>query len=142
MCEFVSFIEYKDDVWFLTNDCLRTKEGKALRKYLGDQFTNDIQGHGAIRCYYGIPEGKGVDKEITRFDTPDVFPPKIIEAIKHGAFSMIAPPPMGILRNSLYADYDAKRQLLYADYDAKRQLLYVATWKLIADRENRIEVWQ
>jgi hypothetical protein len=153
MCEFVSFIEYKDDVWFLTNDCLRTKEGKALRKYLGDQFTNDIRGHGAIRRYYGIPKDKGVNEEITRFDTPNTFPPKIVEAIKDGAFSMISPLPMGILRQPLYADYYAKRQLLDADRYAKRQLLDadyyaklkpldVATWKLIADRENRIEVWQ
>ena len=43
MCDFVSWIEYKDDVYFLTNDCLKTKEGKELKKYLTVSVTHTDQ---------------------------------------------------------------------------------------------------
>ena len=46
MCSFISWIEYQDEVYFLDDDKLATKEGKALLKRIG---TRDIKGQGAIR---------------------------------------------------------------------------------------------
>jgi hypothetical protein len=123
MCEFVSWIEYKDDVWFLTNDCLRTKEGKALKRYLGNQFVDDIKGHGAIRRYYGIPENKGVSRECTNFSNPNNFPEKVREAIKNGSFSKICGPnlPVAILTQPAWAEYQKVEQAALAEYQKVEQ---------------------
>ena len=164
MCEFVSFIELKDNIYFLTNDCLRTKEGKALKEYLGSAYADDIKGHGAIRRYFGLPDNKGTNLEIYDFANPNKFPAAIVEAIKSGAMSKIAPPPKGILTAPLYADYkakqapldadykakqapldadyEAKKAPLYADYQAKQDALDTATWKLITNPRNRVKEWE
>ena len=164
MCEFVSFIELKDNIYFLTNDCLRTKEGKALKEYLGSAYADDIKGHGAIRRYFGLPDNKGTNLEISDFANPNKFPAAIVEAIKSGAMSKIAPPPKGILTAPLYADYkakqdalyadykakqapldadyEAKKAPLYADYQAKQDALDTATWKLITNPRNRVKEWE
>ena len=62
MCEFISWIEYKGEILFLTDDELETKEGKDLKKYLGSSYYTDIVGHGAIVAYYvGIAKGRWWD---------------------------------------------------------------------------------
>jgi hypothetical protein len=117
MCDFVSWIEYKDEIFFLTNDCLHTKEGKALKRYLGNQFREDIKGHGAIRRYFGIPKDKGMNMECTNFSSPKAFPNKIIEAIKDGSLSKICDiPPISILTQPARAEYEKIKQSAWAEY--------------------------
>ena len=96
MCEFISWIEYENKNYFLTDKDLESKEGKSLIKFLGNNFQEDIKGHGAIRTYFngGNQElGKklqwGEDKENTDLSSPDNFPPEIVLAIKEGRMSRI-----------------------------------------------------
>lgn len=85
MCEFVSWIEYQDKPWFLTNADLRTKEGRELRKHLESWFQQNVCGHGAIRHYWGIPQEKGENMEYPY----DHMPAVIIDAMESGAMSLI-----------------------------------------------------
>ena len=96
MCEFISWIEYENKNYFLTDKDLESKEGKSLIKFLGNNFKEDIKGHGAIRTYFngGNQElGKklqwGKEKENTDLSSPDNFPPEIVLAIKEGRMSRI-----------------------------------------------------
>ena len=96
MCEFISWIESENKNYFLTDKDLESKEGKSLIKFLGNNFQEDIKGHGAIRTYFngGNQElGKklqwGKEKENTNLSTPDNFPPEIVLAIKEGRMSRI-----------------------------------------------------
>jgi hypothetical protein len=124
MCHFVSWIEKDKDIYFLTANDLNTPEGRKLKKYLGDQYWEDIMGHGAIRQYYGLSEG--INKECTDFSNPKHLPDEIVKAIKCGAFRGIAIPdePGQFLLSKPLADYEAKRDALDADYEAKRDPLY------------------
>ena len=54
MCEFISWINYNDKIYFLTDDEINTPKGQELKKYLGNKYWEDIKGHGAIRYYYDI----------------------------------------------------------------------------------------
>ena len=45
MCEFVSWVEHEDKLYYLTANLLNTKEGRALKKHLGAQYHEDITGH-------------------------------------------------------------------------------------------------
>ena len=49
MCEFVSWIEYDGEEYFLTNADLETKAGRQLLK---SDVRDDLCGHGAIMAYY------------------------------------------------------------------------------------------
>src|SRR3990167_428078 len=89
MCDFISWVEYKDHNYFLTDTDLRTKEGKSLVKYLGDKFTEDIKGHGAIRTYYKELLKYGKDKECTDLSSPDNLPKEIVDAVKKGLMTRI-----------------------------------------------------
>ena len=96
MCEFISWIEYENKNYFLTDKDLESKEGKSLIKFLGNSFREDIKGHGAIRTYFngGNQElGKklqwGKEKENTDLSSPNNFPPEIVLAIKEGRMSRI-----------------------------------------------------
>jgi hypothetical protein len=42
MCEFVSWIEFEGEIFYLNNQKLKTKKGKELIKYLVDRFKYDI----------------------------------------------------------------------------------------------------
>jgi len=86
MCLFAGWVEYKDKVFFLTNEKLATKEGKALKKYLdypSKQYFEDIPGHGAIRKYHYELGNLGKDRENTDFSTPENFPTSLANAIKN-----------------------------------------------------------
>jgi len=89
MCEFVSWIEFEGNEYFLQNSDLETKEGRKLIKYLGDQIKEDLPGHGAIRYYYPELKDRGINKECTDFSTPKNFPYKIVKLIKAGKMSRI-----------------------------------------------------
>ena len=122
MCEFVSWVEHGDKLYYLTANLLNTKEGRALKKHLGSQYDNDIKGHGALEHYFGI---KGKHHECTDFSSPKNFPDEIIKAMKAGAFRGIGIPDASqVLTKKAYADYESKRDALDADYLSKHAPLY------------------
>jgi len=92
VCDFISWIEYKDEILFLTKNELETSRGKALRKYLGLHFENDVKGHGAIEWYYKLKDNVGKHKECTDFSNPKNFPAVIVKALKRGDFCGIGIP--------------------------------------------------
>jgi len=118
MCEFVSWVEHEDKLYYLTANLLNTKEGRDLKKFLGTAYAEDIKGHGAIEHYFGI---KGKHCECTDFSSPNNFPAEIVKAMKSGAFRGIGiPDESQVLTKKAYADYLSKRDALYADYQSKR----------------------
>lgn len=128
MSEFASWIEKDDRVYFLVaNQIFNTTRGKALQKYC--LSSDDYNGHGAIRYYYGFYGGD--NRECTDFSTPNNFPPEIVDAIKKGKFKGVASFPEVLLLLPLDDDYWAKCKLLYDEQ-----------WDLLAIPENRNPVWR
>ena len=116
MCEFISWIERRDRIYFLTGDQLfRSKKGDEFRRTISP---DDYCGHGTIRDWYGIDSGDGIDKECSDFSSPANFPHQIVEAIKSNKLRGF-PMPQGLLRKPLDYDYKAKWKLLDDDYWAK-----------------------
>jgi len=119
MYELVSWIEYMDNILFLTSKELTTKEGRELKKYLGEQFENDIKGHGAIRKYYGLKSNKGNDRECNDFSSTKKFPPEIVKAIKEGLFEGIG-IAVNILTPKALAEYKKVEGQALAEYKKVR----------------------
>ncbi len=168
MCEFISWVEKRGKVYFLTGDQLfKTRKGRELLKTISP---DDYCGHGTIRAYYGIDAGDGVDKECVDFSSPDNFPDKIVEAIKQGEMRGIR-GNAGLLSKSARVEYnkiceparaeynkicqaawaeydkicrpardehDKICQAAWAEYDKIRQ---AAFWDLFAIPENRNPNW-
>jgi hypothetical protein len=148
MCEFVSWVEHEDKLYYLTANLLNTKEGRDLKKFLGTAYAEDITGHGAIERYFGI---KGNHHECDDFSSPKNFPKEIVEAMKAGAFRGIGIPDASqVLTQKAYADYASKRAPLYADYRSKRDALYAdyrskcddLFWDIFIDKKNRARAWK
>ena len=170
MCEFVSWVEHEDKLYYLTANLLNTKEGRALKKHLGSAYSEDITGHGAIEHYFGI---KGKHCECTDFSSPNNFPAEIVKAMKSGAFRGIGIPDESQVltkkactdywskRAALYADYRSKRDALDADYRSKCNALYDDYWSkcdalyddyrskrddlfwdIFMDKKNRAKAWK
>ena len=126
MCEFVSWVEHEDKLYYLTANLLNTKEGRDLKKFLGTAYAEDIKGHGAIEHYFGI---NGKHHECTDFSSPNNFPAEIVKAMQAGAFRGIGIPDVSrVLTKKAYADYESKRAPLYADYWSKRDSLDADYW--------------
>jgi hypothetical protein len=124
MCDFISWIEKDGKIYYLDKHCLLTKEGKELRKYLGDHFENDIKGHGAIDRYWGL-KGKGVHKECTDFSTPENFPKVIVDALLNGDLIGIGIPyTFQVLNKSAYDKYKKVRNSEYDEYLKVEDLAY------------------
>jgi len=136
MCEFVSWVEHEDKLYYLTANLLNTKEGRDLKKFLGTAYAVDIKGHGAIEHYFGI---KGKHCECTDFSSPNNFPAEIVNAMKSGAFRGIGIPDSQVLTKKAYADYESKRDSLYADYESKRADFF---WDIFMDKKNRARAWK
>jgi hypothetical protein len=123
MCEFISWIEYEKKNYFLTDKDLESKEGKSLIKFLGNDFQEDIKGHGAIRTYYngGNQElGKklqwGKEKENTDLSSPDNFPSEIVTAIKEGLMSRIG-MSLDLLNDEGKRKYNKIKDPAWAEYN-------------------------
>ena len=118
MCEFISWIEYKDQILFLKDSDLKTKEGKELVKYLSSQFSVDIKGHGAIRKFYNIPDNTGTDKECTNFKKATNFPVEIVKSLLDGDMIRICGNnlPLDILTPSAKTEYQKITQSAWAEY--------------------------
>lgn len=68
MCEFISWIEKYNSIYYLTSNELNTKEGRDLIRNTdflrGDiEFASDLVGHGAIRRFYGFSSFEAVRGE-------------------------------------------------------------------------------
>jgi hypothetical protein len=116
MCEFLSWISMPNgELKYISNFELNTREGKKLKKELGYYFYQEIKGHGAIKTYFGIRHGKGMERECTDFSTPDNFPAEIVKKIKSGEFSQIG-FSMGLLNDAALAEYEGIKQAAWAEY--------------------------
>ena len=149
MCEFISWIEKENKVYYLTSADLASKRGKQLIHHC--QNNDDLTGHGAIRWFYGEFKG-GIDKECTDFTSPNNFPVEIVADIKAGKFK-----GMGIclatlnewglrkynkiiypayakyekVEQSALAEYEKIIQPSYAKYEKTKQSTYYAEYKKI-----------
>jgi len=122
MCEFVSWIEKGDKVYFLTGEqVFNTRKGEALQKWCGSP--DDYIGHGAIRHYYGLEQDEGTNKECTNFSTPKNFPSVISEAIKNGKMRGLA-IELQLLTKPAFAEYAKVKQQAYAEYKKVEQQAY------------------
>jgi len=112
MCNFISWIEYKDEILYMTDRDLETSRGKKLSRDIGFE---DIAGHGAIRSFFNIPDGKGTDRESTDFSTPDNFPQDIVRDVKKGLFTQYG-VALQILTPPAWAKYKKIEHSASAEY--------------------------
>ena len=148
MCEFVSWIEHDDQIYYLNDNCLRDKKGRELKKYLGNRYKYDVRGHGAIRYYYDIKNNTGIDKEYTGNDR-DQYPKEIIEDIKNCNMQIIG-FNLNLLSKSAWKKYKDIKQPAWKKYkdieqpalkkyeDIKQNIF----WELFKDKKNRIKGWK
>jgi len=123
MSNFISWIEYKDEILYMTDRNLETSRGKKLSRDIGFE---DIAGHGAIRSFFNIPDGKGTDRESTDFSTPDNFPQDIVRDVKKGLFTrcgvalqILTPPALAEykkIEHSAWTKYKKIEQPAWAKY--------------------------
>ena len=135
MSNFISWIEYKDEILYMTDRDLETSRGKKLLRDIGFE---DIAGHGAIRSFFNIPDGKGTDKESTDFSTPDNFPQDIVRDVKKGLFTRCG-AALQILTPPALAGYKEIEQPAWAKY---KEIKHSAFWELTKIKENRVKAWQ
>lgn len=145
MCEFISWIETKDKIYFLTKKQMDSPRGEALKlRFPGE---GELIGHSAIRAYYEIDTGE--EKECTDFSSPDNFHPEIVTAIKRGEFRGMATPKQ-LLTEQALAEYEKILQPAWDEYAKIRQparaeyekILQQAFWDLFEIPENRTELWR
>lgn len=118
MCDFLSWIEHKGDIFCISNKELRSRDGKKLREYIGDNyFFEDITGHGAIRKYFGLSSFQGTDRENRNFRRPSEYPAVLVEKIKAGEFSLIGYPERGLLGRAARAKFNTEADRLDDAYE-------------------------
>jgi hypothetical protein len=145
MCDFISWVEKDGAVLYLTGKDLKTSRGKAMRARIGD----DVCGHGAIREYFDILPGVGVEKECTDFSSPLNFPAQIVADIKAGLFRGVG-FDCALLSGPAWAEYDKVCATAWAEYDKVRATAWAeydkvvqrTFWTLFADNSNRAEAWK
>ena len=76
MYEFISYIQKGDQLFYLTDDEIFSKEG---REKLSDCQDNDFIGHGAIRKFFDIKGGE--DHEVRDFWNTDKLPKELADKI-------------------------------------------------------------
>ena len=147
MCDFISWIEKDGKVYFLSSNELNTKEGRALERYLGSHYKEDIKGHGAIRHYWGLKDG--VNKECTDFSTPKNFPPEIVKAIKLGQMidigfnlsllNLSGQKEYKKIEQPALAEYKKIEQSAWAEYEKIQQ---PAFWNIFKHKKYRAKCWK
>ena len=116
MCEFISWIEYKGKLLYISNYELNTPDGKELCRKLNYNFYEEIKGHGAIREYFGLSSKQGKRMECTDFSDINNFPQEIVKKIILGEFSQIAIIPE-LLEQSAWYKYEKVRQPARDNYE-------------------------
>ena len=140
MCKPISWIEYQNKNYYITNKDLNTKEGKELIKYIGNK--DDIQGHGAVRHYYPELKGKGIEQEVNDFSTPKNFPPEIVKDLLKGNFSEVFTDfsdMLVMLNDEGRAEYEKIRQSALAEYEKIKQSAF---WKVFKVKKYRAKGWK
>ncbi len=133
MCQFVSWIERRGKIYFLTmNKLTDTRKGKELLKTIS---MDDLCGHGTIRAYYGIDSGDGTDRECDNFSTPANFPSVIVEAIKSGKMRGMGFPE-GLLTAPAYKAYQEAKAPAYKAYQEATAPAYKAYQEAKAPAEK------
>ena len=79
MCEFVSWVEWNNKLYYLTDAEVFSDLG---REKLAGCKDNDYLGHNAIRKFWGIPDKEGTNCEIQNFWELDKLPKEISDKIK------------------------------------------------------------
>jgi len=117
MCNFLSWIEKGDKVYYLTHDLIHsTPRGDMIQKrFPGD---GELIGHSAIRAYFEIDGG--TDRECENFSSPSNFPAEIVAALKDGKFWGMGTPG-GLLTKPALAEYEKVTQAAYAEYEKVTQ---------------------
>ena len=151
MCNFVSWKDVNGKLYYLTGADKTTKEGRSLikEKYFGNEYHEDIKGHGAVSIYWGIPYNTGKNMECTNFSSPDNFPKEIVEAIKRGAFCGIG-YHLDLLNDKGKAEYKKIKQPALAEYKKIQQLALAeykkikqdAFWDIFAQEKYRMDKWK
>ena len=77
MCEFISWIEKDNKLYYLTDAEIFSEMGKERLEGCQD---NDFLGHGAIRRFYQIKGG--IDHEVKDFWNYKKLPPEIAKLVK------------------------------------------------------------
>jgi len=132
MCSFVSWIEYKNNIIYLNDDCLRDKKGRELKKHLGENFQDDIKGYGAIRWYFDLKDNKGVNEESESINTKD-YPEQIVEDIKNCKMTLIG-YNFRFLTDSALKDYLAIKNIASKSYLAIKK----SAWKDFIDIKKSV----
>jgi len=137
MCEFMSWINRRDKNYFLTTDQLKTRRGQKLLKSIGYE---DINGHGAIREYYRIDSGDGINKEYTDFSSPNNFPPEIVAAIKAGKFRGFG-IATGLLTATAWEVYEEAIATTWKVYEEATDTAW-EVYKEATDTARKTEQWE
>ena len=138
MCDFMSWIEYNGELYYLTDKQLKDKRGLKLKKYIQQDYKEEIIGHGAIRYYYDIPNGKGKNVECTDFSTQKIFPEEIRKKLKLGMITQFG-LDCRMLSQSALAEYKKIWQFSSAEYEKIR---LPAFWDLFKVKKNRSKGWK
>jgi hypothetical protein len=149
MCNFISWIEHDERIYFLENKDLKGKKFAEFKKMNGNLWMDDIVGHGAIRHFYPELGNAGKNCECEDFGDPSNFPDVIQSAIRGNRMSKFGVFPKGLLCAPLYAEYEKNRDALYAEYEKNRDAEYeknidamvAEAWGLFWDEKNRAKAW-
>ena len=147
MCHFVSTVERRRHVYFLTHDLVyETEKGKLLREWCAR--SDDLKGHGAIRFYFGLEQDEGKNQEYTDFSSPANFPPIIATAIKQGKMRGIG-YSLSLLNAHALAKHDSTCYVVVVEYKCVSAVSYAeyerirggVFWDIFAIPENRNPAW-
>ena len=122
MCDFISWVEYDDGIFFLTDAQVLSSEGRKLFKDCQD---NDVLGHGAIRRYYSLESYQGTDGEQRNFWETKTLP----EPLK----SLLATPEKFIqvwgrmFKEGVFQNDDLRYIIEYAPEPYKRKAHKILT---------------
>jgi hypothetical protein len=81
MCRIISWIEVEGKNLYMDNESLRDSYARELIKETG--HNEDVEGHGFIRKYYNIPEGKGKEFEVNDFWNYGKLPEEIANKFRN-----------------------------------------------------------
>jgi hypothetical protein len=145
MCEFVSWLEYKGKIYFLSDKELKSRRGKELSQYGHNK--DNWRGHWAICWYYGIERRKSIRRECEDFSTPANFPEEICTAIRAGQMTMFRSQPAELLSDQAWEQYKAIRVQAWEQREAIRvpaweqyEAIRVPAWE---QREAiRVQAWE
>lgn len=155
MCEFVSWVEDQNPenngrfILFITNTELETVRGQKLARRT--ESPDDLQGHGFIRGYFGLSNGKGFNREVStlidcdgqgHYHISPSIPREIVQAIKHGQMSKVGMP-----RNSRDFLNEAGYKLFVKRAEALAnkwcdEAVQETFWKVFKFKKYRLACWR